>query len=652
MSEFDPYYFYLGIPPKEQPPDYYRLLGIERLEADLSIIEMAADRQMSHLRHYESGDHVDEIAKLLSEVSRARLCLLNLEQKAVYDQTLSSPIRVNSSPTASATPEVVHPASEDFDPYHKWLGIPPREQPPNYYRLLRLTLFEPDLEVIENAFEKEMADLKTHVSGQYVEFVVELSRELVTARDCLIDADKKAEYDAALRERLGAEDEGDDLADELDKRIAIDRAVRQATAEIIAKRNQLQAQAKQAALREQQALLTVQQLKRKWEMASRAVNTPTARPAQPRSVAQSQFLARSRFVAQPTVPVRRNGSWVVPVVIGGAAAAFALLLVVLVVIGSSNDRPEQSSENRAAVVSNDKDIGPAVERTPLKKPTLRSPTNVAPKVEPNVPRPAVIKPRPVNTVTVGTQAGQVNDGNGLKMQFCWCPPGNFVMGGPSTALERRGDGDPVEVVLTHGFWLAKYEVTQQQWIQVMRTTPWREESDVQEGPTYPATYVTWHDAMKFCQRLTEQEQFAGRLETGWHYTLPSDAQWEYACRAGSTTSYSFGDDKSRLGEFAWFDEIAYNVQQRYAHQVGVKQSNAWGLHDMHGNVFEWCRDAFADKLPGGTNPEIAPVGSHRVCRGGSWLNSSRYCQSKYRNPNIPGSRSGAIGFRVALCPFY
>ena len=163
-------------------------------------------------------------------------------------------------------------------------------------------------------------------------------------------------------------------------------------------------------------------------------------------------------------------------------------------------------------------------------------------------------------------------------------------------------------------------------------------------PDGPATFVSWEDAVDFCRKLTEQEHQSGRLPETWEYRLPTEAQWEYACRAGTTSRYSFGEEESELDHYAWFDENAWDQDEQYAHPVGRKQPNPWGLFDMHGNVWEWCRDWYADKLPGGRDPEVTRKGSYRVFRGGCWYFSAGFCRSANRSRGSPSFR----GFRPGL----
>jgi formylglycine-generating enzyme required for sulfatase activity len=243
----------------------------------------------------------------------------------------------------------------------------------------------------------------------------------------------------------------------------------------------------------------------------------------------------------------------------------------------------------------------------------------------------------------GTNPGQHWAGNGLRMKFRWCPPGEFQMGEPP---------DQVAVTLSRGFWLGKFEVTQEEYRQVMNDSPspstFPQKGDVAlaagvDVDKLPVESVSWDSAVEFCRRFTEQERKAGRLPAGWEYRLPTEAQWEYACRAGTQTAYSFGDDESRLGDFAWHDD---NSAGR-THEVGQKLPNAWGLRDMHGNVWEWCGDSYQETLVGGTDPEFAERASDRVLRGGCWLFVGNPCLSASRYRSGPASGFSFYGFRVA-----
>jgi formylglycine-generating enzyme required for sulfatase activity len=172
----------------------------------------------------------------------------------------------------------------------------------------------------------------------------------------------------------------------------------------------------------------------------------------------------------------------------------------------------------------------------------------------------------------------------------------------------------VHVTLGHGFWIGQTEVTQKQWKGVMGTAPWENKGDYKEEDDCPARWVDYNDAGKFCKTVTAEERRAGRLPADEEYVLPTEAQWEYAARAGTTTAYSFGDRESELGQYAWFRNNTEDAHQAYAHPVAKKKPNPWGLYDVHGNVAEWCRDFYAEAISGGVDPVGPPFGQYRVCR--------------------------------------
>jgi formylglycine-generating enzyme required for sulfatase activity len=257
----------------------------------------------------------------------------------------------------------------------------------------------------------------------------------------------------------------------------------------------------------------------------------------------------------------------------------------------------------------------------------------------------------------GTRAGAERTIAGIKL--CWCPPGQFTMGSPPDEPERRPGETQVEVTLTRGFWVGKYEVTQGDWQRVVGRFPGKLTAG--QGDEFPVYDINFAEAEGFCRKLTEQARQAGALPTGWEYRLPTEAQWEYACRAGTTTATAFGDRLS--SKQANFQGEPYNGAEagpslKRAARVGSYPANAWGIHDMHGNEFEWCRDWYHDRLPGGSDPDLYSkkitaqlnrTGSlSRVRRGGCWADEGWPCRSAFRLRFEPERRSDHIGFRVVL----
>ena len=283
-----------------------------------------------------------------------------------------------------------------------------------------------------------------------------------------------------------------------------------------------------------------------------------------------------------------------------------------------------------------------------------------------IPRKGPVNPPPANRaeaatdkssvpaapqMTVGTNPGQLGDDNALATKFVWIPPGKFEMGSPPNEPVRYDNENQVMAILTKGFWLGQHEVTQSEWRHVMRSMPWSGKQNIQEGDNYPATYVSWPDATSFCKKLTDAEHEAGRLAPRWAYTLPTEAQWEDACRAGKTSIFSFGDDPSVLSRYAWWGGLVGHgsaTNERYAHLVAQKAPNEWGLHDMHGNVWEWCQDRYADRLSAGPDPAGPKEGAYRVYRGGGWSDSAGYCRTARRGGDEPESRLDNLGFRMAI----
>ncbi|MHC4560474.1 MAG: formylglycine-generating enzyme family protein, partial [Planctomycetota bacterium] len=243
--------------------------------------------------------------------------------------------------------------------------------------------------------------------------------------------------------------------------------------------------------------------------------------------------------------------------------------------------------------------------------------------------------------------------NSIGMKLVYIPAGSFMMGSSDSAaqlarryIERKArfenEFPQHEVRISKGFWMGQTEVTQGQYKAIMGAVPWSGGNAVQQSDNNPAVYVSWNEAAEFCRKLSRQE--------GMTYRLPTEAEWEYACRAGTTTRYSFGDSDSSLGDYAWFDGNTEKVGQTYAHLVGQKIPNPWGLYDMHGNVFEWCSDWYYEKYYS-NSPSVDPKGPSsglfRSLRGGSWLLTEFKLRCSYReNSGNSGVQGFLVGFRV------
>jgi formylglycine-generating enzyme required for sulfatase activity len=254
----------------------------------------------------------------------------------------------------------------------------------------------------------------------------------------------------------------------------------------------------------------------------------------------------------------------------------------------------------------------------------------------------------------GNQPGAARQIGGIR--FCWAPAGSFRMGSPPEEPERRDDEGPVDVTITHGFWMGKYEVTQGEWAAVMGAFP--REQDKGRGPDLPVYWVSWLEADEFCRRLTTRARESRTLPDGWEVRLPTEAQWEYACRAGTSTATAFGNrlDKTRANIATPYPGGGTGKPEGESVKVGTYPANAWGLHDMHGNVWEWCRDWYYRRLPGGKDPDLSTDPGERnrdgtysrVRRGGAWIEYGWANRSAMRLRYEPERRSDHIGFRVAV----
>ena len=234
--------------------------------------------------------------------------------------------------------------------------------------------------------------------------------------------------------------------------------------------------------------------------------------------------------------------------------------------------------------------------------------------------------------------------NSIGMKLVLITKGTFMMGSPESEEGRKENETQHEVTISKDYYLGVTEVTQGQYERVMGTNPSYFQKRVirkSDSSMYPVEGVSWEDAVEFCKKLSDLPE---EKKTGRVYRLPTEAEWEYACRAGSKTAFSFGESSKSLGDYAWFGENS-NGQ---TYPVGEKKAGSWGLYDMHGNVWEWCSDRYGEYPKGEVSDPSGPKeGSSRVLRGGGFSLEAAVCRSAFRI-SAPSIRGYNDGFRVAL----
>jgi formylglycine-generating enzyme required for sulfatase activity len=248
------------------------------------------------------------------------------------------------------------------------------------------------------------------------------------------------------------------------------------------------------------------------------------------------------------------------------------------------------------------------------------------------------------SITVATNA---SSGSTPPVNMVWISPASFKMGSPLDERGRNSDEGPItQIIISRGYWISKYEVTQGEYRSVMGSNP----STFHGETNRPVEKVSWQEANEYCLRLTQQAKEQGSLQPEYVYRLPTEAEWEYACRAGSSARFSFGDDpeETEIGNYAWH----VSNSGWTTHPVGQLRPNAWGLFDMHGNVLEWCAGVWNDAYPGGqmTDYRGPAKGWLRVARGGSWLYGASFARSANRDDYGASTRCSDVGFRVVLGP--
>lgn len=507
-----------------------------------------------------------------------------------------------------------------FDPYHRWLGIPPAEQPPHHYRLLGLALFEESPDVIEAGADRQMEHLHKCQVGEHADLSRMLLNEVAVARICLLDPTKKAEYDRLLRERLVGVASDSPQGGKPD-----------------------------------------------------ASPPPSPLPAPAPAPSPPLFGHSARAPAAAARAARRAKHVQLWACLGIVGLGIAAVCFIVVRAGVLSSRPAQP-KTAAPVAQADRPKPPPPPPSPPKPgPRPAAPSPAPPEEpraaeappwakDPDAPPPAVApfdaaKAREHQQAWAKYLKAPAIGTNSIGMKFALVPPGEFQMGSTPEEVarlheegKRAGDYawylDAVlteaprhRVRITRPFYLGLCQVTQAEYQRVMGTNP----SRFHGNPDHPVEKVSWNDGVEFCRRLGEisEEKAAGAV-----YRLPTEAEWEYACRAGTETRFSFGDDGAKLSDHAWWNGNSRGSTR----PVAQLTPNPWNLFDMEGSLWEWCADWYSTDYYGKSPVDDPPgpgSGTTRATRGGAWNNAHRgNFRCACRSGRGQGSRFDTSGFRV------
>jgi formylglycine-generating enzyme required for sulfatase activity len=724
MPAFDPYYKWLGIPPKDQPPNHYRLLGINLFEADAAVISNAADQRMAFLKSVQTGEHVQHSQDLLNQVAQAKLCLLDAGKRRAYDATLGDRPTAflkkdqdRSRPQPTSGPGTVPPkyAVDAGDSMRR--GAPPRtlsRSPPRQSVFSRIPSWalvavvsgalvlvvsvllwpgteSPDppdgdwqqerdellaevarlgdlveqrnresqdrIQGLEQERDESLADVK-----RLSELVKQRDRELQTLKDKTEPPPESLV--ANLKEGLiayypfngNAKDESGNGNGSFITRAKLtnDRFGTPANAfSFLFSDNQFM-EVNDATLPAGNSPRTVSlwftdghpQSRRSEDFSPRGLFAYGGKRAESAfygvSLQDGELsLGKSGGGDSPTVPLTSR-DWThavwnfdgtsAEIFINGKKAGSDNRSFNTITTGSFQIGPgwignidDVRIYNRALSAEEVKALYDHESTPPDTTASKPKPSATPPEISPNKPELAAEIKKLMTREQLALGGPIVNS---IDMVLVPISAGEFTMGSPQTEEGRGRDETQHPVKITKPFYLSAYEVTQAQYQKVMDDNP-----SSSKGATKPVENVSWDNAVEFCRKLSKVE--------GVEYRLPTEAEWEYACRAGATTAYSFGNDVSELGKYAWHSSNS-------THPVGELKPNAWGLFDMHGNVWEWCYDWRDDyDLKVLVDPTGPVSGLYRVARGGSFLYPPRDVRAAYRNNTQPYNHYYDGGFRLA-----
>lgn len=528
-------------------------------------------------------------------------------------------------------------ANSKFDPYHQWLSIPPEEQPANHYRLLGLKTFESNADIIDSAAQRQITYVRSFSLGQHAEESQAILNELATARATLLKASYKAEYDKQLTAKLqtSSSSANQDLppGDSVPKIAPAPRIKSHETRSVKKQITKAQPQKKRSSnlifgVVGIAGFLVVAALI-SWTLSSsvqpNVAELPVNQPTNPGSASSRTADQNTSNTATEESPKTRKQD----------EEPLASSLEAAAAVGGDSSKDDlEATEDPAAQLASGNDDSAANDTDEVTVTVNSNPATITLVDE--------AKAKSLQASWAKKLGVPIEFTNSIGMRLRVIPPGTFMMGTKEQAAKLATitvTANVHQVTLTQPYAIGIHEVTQAQYKQITGVNP----SKRANRPDHPVELINWDDAVEFCRKLSERpsEKAAGLV-----YRLPTEAEWEHACRAGTTGKYYFRDDRGQLDDYGW---ISSNSNQSY-HAVGQKQPNEWGLYDMYGNVGEWCHDWYEDFASlSVTDPTGPSSGRFRIIRGGGWRSVAVGMGSAFRGASTGNYRNHPdVGFRVAV----
>lgn len=663
-AKFDPYSEWLGIRSAERPVNHYDLLGLPRFESDSARINEAALSQSSVVRKYQLGIHSDISQRLLNEISAARICLLDAEKRKAYDAKLNADeLTDDELPVAQLVPQAAPLSSPSplgparplqseglLAPGDSLWANRPQEPGPLSGPILYAVIGVPLVIVLGLAIMVVNAWVNRAASSSNGPTPVVL---VTPPKPQPKPNPQPAPQPKPLPNPLPlppVPPPQPNPPDQFPPTPAVAPAAQHpASPRVQFPDNQHHYQRIEKAM--------------SWHEARDYCKSLGGYLATATTPAENQFLyenfGKDHVVWLGATDEIRNGDWKW---ITGEPWSFQRWAggepsnhgnkehYLAMGICPGVRFMGQSYFYRFGPSWNDHEASGDFWHTLICYPLCewdQAPAKLDPPVA-VVPLPMPMPP-PTSGSMTGSLAGEERRFTAYGLVFCWCPPGKFPMGSPASDPDRRPEEEaPREAKLAHGFWISQTEVTKDVMTKVLSFSPWQGRVETILDPNSAACHLSHFDAKRFTAKLNalEWERTENPLPKDWEYRLPFEPEWEYACRAESTSTYWFGNRKTDLKHYAWFADNAKNAGQRYAHLVGQKKANAWNLFDMTGNVAEYCLESEERRQKQPNAPAL------NIARGGHFESPADQCRSAARilMPEDLNLRPAMMGLRLVLSP--